>query len=52
MKHASSVFCRAAWQINSVGWAGIGVASLGILGELEEKANHGKAPKKAEKKST
>eukprot|EP00616_Rhizochromulina_sp_CCMP1243_P018609 CAMPEP_0118976478 /NCGR_PEP_ID=MMETSP1173-20130426/18951_1 /TAXON_ID=1034831 /ORGANISM="Rhizochromulina marina cf, Strain CCMP1243" /LENGTH=337 /DNA_ID=CAMNT_0006926519 /DNA_START=11 /DNA_END=1024 /DNA_ORIENTATION=+ len=36
--------------VNNVGWAGIGVASLGILGELQEKAGGGGAHANTKKK--
>lgn len=36
-------------QVNPTGWAGIGLASLGILGELQEKMG-GKGKKESKKK--
>ena len=32
-------------KLNGQGWAGIGLSCLGIVGELQDKYEHGKAPK-------
>lgn len=32
-------------KLNAQGWAGIGLSCLGIVGELQDKYEHGKAPK-------